>query len=568
MKRFLIIGLTLIIFSAASGEVVINEVMSNPAGSESSIPGGDSDEFIELYNTGEDTVDLSGYSFSDGDATDDILPWTLPGLIDTDVTTGTSFLPPGGYAVILDPEYVDERSVQPYDFPAGTIVLTVGNTTLGNGLSNNDPVFLIAPSGDTVSTYTYPLGGDDGYSIERIRADLPDTPDNWSQSVAPTGSTPGGVNSVTPLPSDLAALEISFSPDNPAAGFPFEVAVSVTNAGTSSFPGGWLFVVADTNEMTLFDSVIDSVAIPAISPSDTETIPFSISLDEGLWFVGVALPPDDRDENNRISRMVLVGERQKSLIFFEIQACPASPEPEWIEFRNISFEPVSLLSWGITDHIDTVYFDVDDTIGSGDFFIITQDSSEFRNVWTEAVCQLYEPESWLTLNNTGDSLFLLDEHNFEVESVIYTSDWFSGCDRGVSLERVDNFGDSRDKGNWWCSRSPDGATPCRENTTPQASWEKVLMNITPNPFDPRQEQAAIELYLPREATRVTLKVYDLDGRLVRIIADNERASTLFHWDGKDKRGKYVLSGVYVIFARIEGDRVFSVKRSVVVGRRR
>ncbi|OQX89565.1 MAG: hypothetical protein B6D65_02555, partial [candidate division Zixibacteria bacterium 4484_93] len=284
--------------------------------------------------------------------------------------------------------------------------------------------------------------------------------------------------------------------------------------------------------------------------------------------VGVVLPPDDRDENNRISRMLLVGGRQKSLIFSEIQARPVSPEPEWIEFRNISFEPISLVSWGITDHTDTVYFDVDVTVGSGEFFIITEDSLGFRNVWAEAVCQVYELGDWLTLNNAGDSLFLLDEHNLEVESVIYTSDWFSGCDRGVSLERVNSFGDSRDKENWWCSRSPDGATPCSENTTPQASWENVLMNITPNPFDPRQEQAAIELYLPREATRVTLKVYDLDGRLVRIIADNERASTLFHWDGKDKRDKYVLSGVYVIFARIEGDRVFSVKHSVVVGRRR
>lgn len=58
----LLTGLTLEsrVWAASSGDVVINEIMYNP------ISGQDGDEFLELYNTTANPIDLSGWCFTNG----------------------------------------------------------------------------------------------------------------------------------------------------------------------------------------------------------------------------------------------------------------------------------------------------------------------------------------------------------------------------------------------------------------------------------------------------------------------------------------------------------------------
>lgn len=71
----------------------------------------------------------------------------------------------------------------------------------------------------------------------------------------------------------------------------------------------------------------------------------------------------------------------------------------------------------------------------------------------------------------------------------------------------------------------------------------------PNPANPH---AKLVYVLPRSAdgTRVSLRVYDIQGRLVRTLVDrNEQAGPhTIVWDGKDGSGRSVSSGTY--FARI------------------
>jgi len=67
MKKSLILLVFVGCILASNAQVVINEIMYNPPES-----GSDSLEFIELYNAGSDSVDLSGYSFTHG--IDSLLP--------------------------------------------------------------------------------------------------------------------------------------------------------------------------------------------------------------------------------------------------------------------------------------------------------------------------------------------------------------------------------------------------------------------------------------------------------------------------------------------------------------
>ena len=74
--------------------------------------------------------------------------------------------------------------------------------------------------------------------------------------------------------------------------------------------------------------------------------------------------------------------------------------------------------------------------------------------------------------------------------------------------------------------------------------EYALLGNFPNPFNP---STRIAFRLP-ETSDVTLKIYGLQGNLVRELALNESFEAGDHfltWDGTDSRGQVVASGMYV-----------------------
>ena len=76
--------------------------------------------------------------------------------------------------------------------------------------------------------------------------------------------------------------------------------------------------------------------------------------------------------------------------------------------------------------------------------------------------------------------------------------------------------------------------------TPQVT---TLAQNFPNPFNPR---TTIEFRLPR-AQRVSLRIYDERGRLVRVLIGGDVLPSGPHsvlWNGRDDRDREVASGVY------------------------
>jgi len=82
----------------------------------------------------------------------------------------------------------------------------------------------------------------------------------------------------------------------------------------------------------------------------------------------------------------------------------------------------------------------------------------------------------------------------------------------------------------------------------------MLLKARPNPSAGATE---IGFVLPAEA-RVTLRIYDVSGRLVRTLVDGPRTTGVHRvpWDGTDGRGRAARSGIY--FAKFEAG---SVRRS-------
>ncbi len=111
-------------------------------------------------------------------------------------------VPPAGFALILDPSYEGFYGA----FPEGTVLLTVGNATLGNGLSNNDPITLREPEGRRIDTYSFPRNAGNGVSVEKRDVLGGDSEENWAP--APCGNSPGRSSCLLDPPLDPAAIPI------------------------------------------------------------------------------------------------------------------------------------------------------------------------------------------------------------------------------------------------------------------------------------------------------------------------------------------------------------------------
>ncbi|MDH3196994.1 MAG: Ig-like domain-containing protein [Candidatus Krumholzibacteria bacterium] len=94
--------------------------------------------------------------------------------------------------------------------------------------------------------------------------------------------------------------------------------------------------------------------------------------------------------------------------------------------------------------------------------------------------------------------------------------------------------------------------------TYRASFE--LGQNVPNPFNPT---TTIKFTIPDKAL-VRLRVYDVAGRLVRTLVDEERVADFYKvvWDGHDNRGSRVSSGIY--FYSLEAGKHRATKKMLLL----
>ena len=581
--------------------VVINEVLSNPEGLESDIPGGASDEWIELFNASSDAIDLDGWMLSDGDGVDTLRSWQYGRLDDPDARIGTSVLDAGGYAVVFDWEYTDFRSEQPYDLAAGTLVLGVhAGDLFTSGLSTTEPVTLYFPSGtlnsDVASTFGRPVPSDDpferdasapgfpfdpgeGRSLERVSFDADDGLSGWVRSAAFSGRTPGSVNSTVPVARDLDCSLLRAT--NPAPD-PFEdlgLVVSIACAGTTSVEGATLELYVDEDLDGLMDAgelLAGPVEIPSLAPGENLEIELAGGLAEGRWRLVAEVSPDDRPTNDRAVADVAVGDVETDLVVNEFLSRPTDNQPEWIELYNPSAQNVQLEGWSFGDDADrgaVLSFEESRLlVPPGGFLVLTQDLDKMRTAYPLVDATILEPDDWETLNNTDDVITLADDEGFVVERVPYDDDWAGERDLedGVSWERVSPEGRSDAADNWWLSVDSSGSTPGEANSLGGGFSRAVSLSVSPDPFSPDgdgfHDVAVIRYEVPLKSL-LTLRVFDSIGRPVRTLLEDEGATDgLLVWDGTGDDGDVLPVGMYILLAEARGERMERAKRAIVIAR--
>jgi hypothetical protein len=530
------------------------------------------DEFIEIYNLSyQDSVEITGWTFSDSSGIDNILPhW------------GGNKIPPRRFALILDGSYFDNSMTYDSLLADSLIILKIGDNSFGkNGLSNSaaEQLTIRDSTGNIMVEYTYSIGNKPGYSDEKINLDDITDSLNWSNSKI-EGGTPGSKNSVSPPVYDFGFIENSFI-----------------------FP-----VVLTANETILFSLELFQFSAKEIN-EHIDILVFSDLNNDGIYhsddlliaqqkvlttsqtiFIDWNYPPagehkivallyfrkDEIPENNLISKTIRVLEREISLHINEIKFLTDNDEPEWIELVNVSKEPIFLKGWAVADLSDTTAIDSPIYLKPGEFIVLGEDTlSELYRLKMEKLIIL---NKFPTLNDHEDEIILLNPTRSWIERLRYSRQWLEGEDYKLpSLERINPILYENKAENWGPCVNSTGATPGEKNSI-FSELEKGTSELTasPNPFSPDldgyDDVTIITGQIPETSARIKAEIYDVRGRLIRTLKDNgfngRRVNLV--WNGRDNSGRMARIGIYIIYFQALNDRlgiVREMKTTVVLAQK-
>jgi hypothetical protein len=538
--RLILILFVLIVSTICASDLVINEIMSNE-------PGGDKDfEWIEIYNNTSAPQSPSWYYI----------------IINSGPQLQSPYFPiPAFQYGILCSDIVKYESIW------GDSSGTWGDDSFqenypvfelsGINLENSDGIiYLIAPKPnnqfDTVSTFEWIEAGPDGVSWERV---LPDSVE-IRNSINPTGSTPGRMNSITPRANDLGIASVRFWPDiYNETGFE----ITIVNFGLNPMLETTLTIHYDLDHDTVVtdDDLIAIAYLPQMLPGDTLDLIAYFELDGILPYVLIKLPDDDQPYNDIWLEQVS-GREYPPIIISEFLPDPeTSPGVEWVELKNRSTLDIDLQGWLLGDEktfhpITSLEY----ILHAGDYALLCKDSTVLSDFYNDNSIPIIEMSSWAILNNDKDIVRLKNNYGYVVDSFSYDH-VFGGnrsWARGEEAETADRWG--------W-SVYP-GGTPGRANIVRlDPAGTALELTITPNPFSPEiNGQMIIEFSVPA-GDNITLKIYDLQGRVVRTLIDNlPPYDGTITWRGDTDSGRRLKIGMYVLYMEVSG--VAQYKQTIVI----
>ncbi len=291
---------TLLLILTAS--LTITEVCSNP-------PDETSGEFVEFFNDSTAPLNTTGFTITDGDALDELLPWS-GAFPQSDVQTGTALIPAGGYAVLLEEGYLNDPWLI---FEPGTVILTTGDQSICNGLAaSSDPLTLFNGTGtglsSVVSTFGTPFQSenwnerdDDGLdsipfdpgeslSLFRYPVNMPDCEAAWYSS----SPTPGSPPDAPPDTFFITIDTLSISDLNPDPGSGVTLTAVISCWGTVSPGTGTVFLYLDVNGDSAVQVSEELISFPAsqLLPGSSDTLEVFFTVPEKGWYPAVCSAPE------------------------------------------------------------------------------------------------------------------------------------------------------------------------------------------------------------------------------------------------------------------------------------
>ena len=505
--------------------IVINEIMYDTDEKD--------EEWIEIYNQSDSTIHLHGWSIADKRK--------------TVVLDSAILLAPGDFCLLANDTIPN--------VPPQVHVLRAKLPELNNGgdiLVLKDVVQSVI---DSVG-YTPQMGGDRMISVERIRfEDSSTNPDNWASCTDSVGGTPGRQNSVSPTDYDASLGESSLNihPENPRENDTIELCMTIKNSGRRPVRGCWVNIRYRANEATEW-TPLDAVPVASLEARESRDITIDWpQVPAGVLELRAAVdwPKDQRHENDSLLDTVFVGYAPHSLAINEIYYSPAEDLGECIELQNTRNIAVNLNGWNVCDLDTTQLVSITRSnvmLDAGDYCIVGGDSALLAlHHSTIFICR-----SFPSLANQADRIFVYDAVGHRNESVLYDETW--GGSKGRSLERIHPHISAAEPTNWTTCVDPEGHSLGKINSVfIESVPQDVALEIRPNPFSPdgdgHDDRTAISYTFPGTTAQVNLKIFDIRGRLVRFLFNNEPSGaqrTVF-WDGLNDEGIRCRMGIYIVY---------------------
>jgi hypothetical protein len=571
-----------LIISSTAAQLVITEIYRDPPGTEASIGGGGSHEFIELVNLGPDTIPLDGLCITNGREADTILT-IRDSIPDHKGLYNVNELTPGAIAVILDPDYRTAVVQNPrlrFNFPYMTSVLLMcGDNEFGSsGLAATHGIACYRGTKKVIDTLLC-IAADIPYP-EKITTSTPlmlTQPENregYSLHVQNILASDGSLSYriSTPSPGSYPALqrgwlgEFRLGLEEDGITIACTLQVLATNSATDEgrpLPQWKLTGLRETIEGSLNS---EAYGASAAFTFKADSVPLRLSIETGEQSVpSWALP------------LSTVWLPETSLRITEISPKSSDGEPEWFEISNVNTIPVFLRGWSFCTGEDTIPFDNTDLfVGGSGPVIITRDAGTFTNRYLSSGW-VVEPENWNALNDAADTIMLFDPEGILREQVCYDRIWFDGWSY-LSIER--NSGDDGcSRNSWVVAPRP---TPGKINSA--LGWRDTdtpSMDIWPIPFTPQSlrpsndeefmpspgdalRTLAITLELP-PAAQASIAIYGFDGRLLKKFPTVVEETT--YWDGSGSGGKAPPGPFFVVATIKEGQKTTRIRKKGILWRK-
>jgi hypothetical protein len=550
MKSALVI-LLLIHAAVAAKTIAVTEILKNPDGRETDKPGGASHEFVEIANTGHNAVSLSGVYLSDGTDVDSIIPVIPRPTGHDNCITGTTTLAPGQCALILDPDYFETALSHPssrFNSADSTLLVTVDDGSIGNGLSATDGVMLYRGSRSAVDTLLALVTDKDENVVPRSGKIVHESP-------------PGITEGYSMIPRTVLLSPGSFiiNPD------------SLSPGSYSGIRNGWIaeWRFIDIEEQ----SVVCSLALSCCradgdcgaqwridSHRKRHSKPLcSGTLDNTRRQIRTVCTIYNDSSDAVITLSHHTGETTWDIDLSSLWQPPgsiaiseiaprAAGAAEWFEIVNIGERNINLLGWrfGASEHADTLTT-TNCILSPGRYAVIAQDMERFSQTYP-SIDNAVAASAWHALSNYRDTLILWDSDGRVQETVRYESSWFDSWDT-ESIERLDFSRPGIDQTNWICAEKPTPGQPNR--STLMRNVEEASLEIGPVPFTPngdsRDDLCAIRLSFP-PSSRVRVKIYGFEGRVLKEFGGSLK--TTYLWDGNTERGTPAPVGPFFVVAEV------------------
>ncbi|MDA3820018.1 MAG: lamin tail domain-containing protein [Candidatus Delongbacteria bacterium] len=423
-------------------DIIINEIMADP----SPVVGLPDAEFLEIYNTLDVAVNISGFQLMIGSSTYNFPAVNLPAGEEMIVckSSDSTLLAPFGLVAV------------PEDL-SGYILPNSGATVK----ILDDSSHVVDDVSYTDEWYQNPDKDDGGWSIERT--DPWNTCSgiyNWAASMHPDGGTPGSTNSIFGQNQDTFAPEL-VSWELPSANeiqLKFsEVADTNTSLNTANY-----YVTPDFGEpyfVTIYEDNPRIVRLQYLSGFEENT----------LYTLTISNIADNCGNVMEDTEITFINYEAScfDVLITEIMADPSPPvflpEAEYLELYNQSEYPINLADWKLIS--GSSEYDLPAAEIPVDSYICLTKSDNISAF--DDLPNAVASDDFPLLPNTSSELQLVSKEGKLIHFVNYSSEWYSDPtkeDGGWSLEMIDTDNPCGENDNWRASVSETGGTPGEANS--------------------------------------------------------------------------------------------------------